>query len=258
RRRARGAIMSATFADVGAERRVGPVVLDVTAFNLDAGFSSSDFLVLSDDEKQRARRFRFERDRRRFVRGRAELRRRLAAELGAEAAEVPFEYGANGKPGVPGAPFTFNLSHSGDLAVLAIAYGDDVQLGVDVEVPRGGDQQLDELVARRYFAPGEIRRLFALSADARYAAFFRCWTRKEALLKALGGGLMLPLHDFEVTLEPAEPARIVAPSEPLARGNWEIADISAISPRSYAAVAAGTPVGAPVTINVNPGGGRQS
>ena len=235
-----------------------PITVDIESFSLDAGFSSSDLVVLSDDEKERANQFVFEQDRRRFVRGRAELRRRLARELEVKPRDVRFHYGPDGKPGVPGAHLAFNLSHSADLAVLAIAHGRDINVGVDVEIPRSGDRQIDELVARHYFAAGEIRRLFALPANDRYAAFLRCWTRKEALLKALGGGLMLPLHDFEVTLESRTPARIVTPSEPLAHGKWEIADISTIDQRSYAAVAAGTPVGVPVTINVNPGGGRQS
>jgi 4'-phosphopantetheinyl transferase len=99
----------------------------------------------------------------------------------------------------------FNLSDSGDLALIGFARGCD--LGVDIEfVKRMADT---EMIASRFFSPEECSDLLGLAEEERTAAFFRCWTRKEAYLKALGDGLAAPLDSFQVTLRPNEEPRLL-------------------------------------------------
>lgn len=134
--------------------------------------------LLSEGEIERAARFQFERDRRRFLAARAGLRRVLAGYLGCDAREIRFEAGAMGKPRTPG--IEFNLSHSHELALVAVA--GTTPVGVDVEYLR---PQSDAVaIARRFFPPAEAA---AVGADP--GAFFRVWTRREAWLKAEGSGL---------------------------------------------------------------------
>ncbi len=238
--------------------RHATVTVAVTAFDIGRPPTPADFELLSPDEQARAGRFRFDRDRSRFVVGRATLRRELGARLDADPSAIAFTYNTEGKPDVAQAGIAFNLSNSDDLGVLAVAAGAAHCIGVDVEMQHSRSAHLDELVARRFFAPGEVERLLSLPGNERSAAFLRCWTRKEALLKALGGGLTLPLHDFEVTLEAEQPARILYPSAPLMQGEWTLADVSSIHPRCQAAVAVRAPKGTPVILNLNPGGGTPS
>lgn len=162
----------------------------------DAGLLSA----LSGDERDRAARFHFERDRRRYERRRCLLRLLLGRFLGMEAAAVRFRYGPQGKPklGESGA-LQFNLSHSDGHALFAFAR---TEVGVDLQRIRMG-MDVDSM-ARAVFAPGEKRSLEALPADQRVVAFFRYWTRKEAYIKARGLGLSLPLDSFEVSLEPEQ------------------------------------------------------
>lgn len=159
---------------------------------------------LADDERRRAERFRLPHVRRRFVVARASLRALLAAYLPGADPPIELAYTALGKPFLarrPAGGLRFNLSHSGELALVALARG--VELGVDVEQVRAlGDQQG---LAERFFAAEEVAALAALPEPQRLAAFFRCWTRKEAVLKALGSGLSFPLDRFAVSVadEPA-------------------------------------------------------
>ncbi len=145
--------------------------------------------VLAPDERERASRFRFERDRDRFVAARGRLRLLLGAYAGRPAATLRFEYGPQGKPALRGPSRTgglrFNLSHSGDVAVYALAIGRDV--GVDVEQLRAVPE-MDEIV-ERWFPDEERLRYAAGAAGDRVRAFFELWTRREALLKARGEGL---------------------------------------------------------------------
>ena len=139
---------------------------------------------LSEDEGARAARFVFARDTRRFVVARSALRALLAGYLDVTAAALAFAYGPHGKPALDGgrAVLGFNLSHSGEVAVVAVGW--DRALGVDVELWR----PLPDLVAlaARSFAPRELAVLDALPETERPEAFFRCWTRKEAFIKATG------------------------------------------------------------------------
>lgn len=139
--------------------------------------------VLDEEERARAGRFRFARDRERFVAAHGILRRLLGGLIGIEARDVVMVAGAHGKPAVVGAcAIGFNLSHSGDVALFAFA---DDEIGVDVEAVRD-DLELEAMAASA-FAPPELAAWRA-APDAR-AAFFATWTRKEAYLKARGVGL---------------------------------------------------------------------
>ena len=164
--------------------------------------------LLSPDECQRAARFCFERDRRRFVVARGVLRTLLGRYAGVAPERLRFAYGPYGKPILAGfwdeRP-RFNLSHSGGLAAIAIAAGADV--GVDVECLRPLPDL--ERMAERYFSRGENAALRTLAPPDRLEAFFRCWTRKEAYLKALGDGLARPLDAFDVSLLPGDEARLL-------------------------------------------------
>jgi 4'-phosphopantetheinyl transferase len=163
---------------------------------------------LSEQETARAERFRFDRHRRAFIIGRAALRALLARYLGLEAAAIQFVYGPQSKPALadPFCSLRFNASNSGSLAAYAFTTG--CEIGVDIEQYR---PLCDfESIADRFFSPGETAELLNLSPNEKTAGFFNCWTRKEAFIKAMGGGLSIPLDSFRVTLEPGVPARMVS------------------------------------------------
>ena len=140
--------------------------------------------LLSQDERERARRFLFERERRRFIACRGWLRLLLGRYLATEGAALRFGYGPKGKPYVDGGPH-FNLSHSGGMALLAFCAAEEV--GVDLEVVRDIDDA--EAIGRRHFARAEIERWMAAPPPERTRVFFVWWTRMEAVGKALGEGL---------------------------------------------------------------------
>lgn len=156
------------------------------------------FALLSADERHRAMQFRFERDRRRFTIARATLRVLLARYVARRANEIAFIYGQYGKPAIAGGEPQFNLSHSGDLAVIAISA--HLPLGVDIEqLSRSIDS--DALIGS--FASSNERAAFAsLPQQGRELAFFHWWTRKEAVLKALGTGHSQPMESFDVSIAP--------------------------------------------------------
>src|SRR5207237_5593023 len=130
------------------------------------------------------------------------LRWILGAYLGREPATLPFRYNDYRKPSLAeGDDVQFNLAHSDGLALLAVARGREV--GLDLERVR--PEVAGEEIAERYYSPAEVAAFRALPPSERERAFFACWTRKEAYLKALGRGLTVPLEGFEVTLAPGEP-----------------------------------------------------
>lgn len=165
--------------------------------------------TLSEDERLRAQRFHFERDRKHFAVGRSILRALLGCYLGREPAEVQFRYGDRGKPYLAGkmseSEFYFNVSHSHGLALYAFARGREI--GVDLEFARPLPDA--ENIAMRFFSPREKEAFRALAPSEKEAAFFKCWTRKEAYVKAVGDGLAFPLHQFDVSLSPGEPAKLL-------------------------------------------------
>lgn len=179
--------------------------------------------VLARDERRRAERFHFARDRRRFSVTRGALRMLLARYLGGDPTDVDFEYGAHGKPRLAGDPsLRFNVSHSHELALLAFTHG--AELGIDVERER----RLEDLeeIAERFFSPRETTALRGLQPAQRPGAFFRCWTRKEAWIKATGDGLAQALHTFDVSLAPGETPRLeVVSGRPGEAERWWMADL---------------------------------
>src|SRR5262249_20325443 len=161
-------------------------------------------------ELARAERFHFRIDRERWVIGRGVVRRMLGFYLGMRPSEVRLCYNSYGKPALtsesdPGG-VKFNVSHSGELLFLAIAKGREV--GVDVERLRPLPDWHE--LAGHYFAAAEVAELDKVPVPARERAFFQCWTRKEAYVKAHGLGMTLPLDRFALSLAPGEPARLVS------------------------------------------------
>jgi 4'-phosphopantetheinyl transferase len=165
---------------------------------------------LSADESARADRFLRPEHRRRFANGRGLVRQVLAGYLETEPGRIRFVYGPQGKPGLPATALRFNLSHSGGRALLAVTRGRE--LGVDIERIR---PEIDCLgIARRVFSEAEQRALRAVPEPLRRRAFFAAWTRKEAYVKARGGGLSIPLRDFDVSLAPGEPPALLRAPDP--------------------------------------------
>lgn len=170
-------------------------------------------LTLSEDERERAARFHFERDRVRFVIARAALRDILGRYLDLPPGNLHFAYGPYGKPllspeFVPdsaGGGVDFNISHSHTLALVAVARGR--ALGVDIERVRA--DAAERQIAERFFSAQEVAALCALPDAQQPRAFFDCWTRKEAYIKARGEGLSFPLEEFDVSLQPDAPAALL-------------------------------------------------
>ena len=165
--------------------------------------------LLAEDEQRRAARFHFRKDRDRFVAARGALRAILGLYTGVAPRRLRFSYEKHGKPGLTpetgGRFLRFNLTHSHDLALCAVTLGRSV--GVDLELVREEFAGME--IAERFFARREVAALRALAPGARATAFFDCWTRKEAYIKARGEGLSHPLHSFAVSLAPGEPAALL-------------------------------------------------
>ena len=182
--------------------------------------------LLSPDELDRAARFHFETDRRRFMIARGVLRGILSRYLGLEPCQLRFCYSHYGKPALapacgPG-QLRFNLSHAHELALYAITC--DREVGIDVEYLRTNFAY--EEVAARFFSARENATLRTLPPHLRYQAFFTCWTRKEAYIKAHGEGLSLPLEQFDVSLTPGAPAALLATRHnPLEASRWSLQDL---------------------------------
>jgi len=177
------------------------------------------------EERDRADRFRVEASRRRFVLARTLLRRELAVIVGVEPGALDFGVGDRGKPHltnpVPGEPLLFNLSHSGEIVVLAIA---GVDVGADVESLRPVPKA--EKLAHRFFSPAERMTVLSFDDESRDRAFLRIWTQKEAYLKATGLGVGMPLREVEAEPDPNAPPRLIAVGgdrEEAAR--WQLHDV---------------------------------
>jgi len=158
--------------------------------------------VLSPDELARAQRFRSEQDHKYFVRCRTALRYILSQYLGMPAREICLDYQINGKPELAAEQnpkqLRFNVAHSAELALIAVGFRQ--RLGVDIERVRA-DIDIAAL-AQQCFSARERAGLLSLHADLRFQAFFACWTRKEAFIKATGEGFSFPLPDFTVAIDP--------------------------------------------------------
>ena len=178
---------------------------------------------LSPDEQERANRFHFDKDRQHFIAGRGMLRHILSRYLHTPPEQLRFAYNQYHKPSLA-APFAahklyFNLSHSGELALYALAQ--QPEIGIDIERLRRNFAY--EEVAERFFAPAETAVLRQMPADLKAQTFFNCWTRKEAYIKGHGMGLSLPLDSFIVTLQPGQPARLLTTrDDPAEAAHWTL------------------------------------
>ena len=190
-------------------------------------------LLLAEDELARAARFHFDKDRNHYTVTRGLLRKLLAAYLSLPAEDLRFSYAEKGKPALEESQrslLNFNLAHSYGMAVYAFARNREV--GVDLEFIR--EDLADEKIAERFFSPSEIDALGKLPAELRNHAFFDCWTRKEAYIKARGEGLSMPLNEFDVSLRPGEAAALLRNhKDPAEVTRWSMQSIAA--PAGYVA-----------------------
>lgn len=193
--------------------------------------------TLEPHEVNRGGRFRFERLQRHFVASRGFLRYVLARYLSAKPDELRFSFNDYGKPSLAGEEsLRFNLSHSHEVALVAVTR--DAAVGVDVEHIRA-DFASDE-IAKRFFSRLEVETFSALPDDERVAAFFRCWARKEAYIKAIGKGLSQSLDRFDVSLAPDEPAALLRADEDDSL-RWTMSDIDVGSDYASALAVEGVP-----------------
>jgi 4'-phosphopantetheinyl transferase len=196
---------------------VEPREVSVWRIRLDPGDREAQMRgVLSADESERLSRLDRTGVGRRWLVSRAALREILATELGIDAVEVALKLGEHGRPGLDptahAGDLDFNLSHSGELALIALA--ESLRIGIDVEKPRGRDPLR---VAGRYFSPAEVDAIRA--ADDRPDEFLRYWTAKEALAKGLGLGLQAPWGELEIS---AGPDGALAP---MGKPEWRLIEI---------------------------------
>lgn len=182
---------------------------EVHIWKIDLSLASvTDVRALSREEHDRAAQFHFDRDRQRFKAARAALRIVLGRYLKLPPASLIFAQTEYGKPFLVNSEATgllFNLTHSGDVALMGVAR--EREVGIDVEFMRA-DFATSE-VAENFFSVAEIYTISGLDPDMRTAAFFNCWTRKEAYVKARGEGLSMPLDLFDVSLAPGVPAAML-------------------------------------------------
>ena len=197
------------------------------ALNVHASRVQSLRRTLSADERARAERFHFEKDREHFIVARGLLRSILGRYLNVDPSQLRFSYSPYGKPSLAresgGADLCFNLSHAGGLALYAVTRGRDI--GIDVESI--ATDSANELVAERFFSIQEVAALRALPENMQSLAFFNCWTRKEAYIKARGEGLSLPLDQFDVSLAPGGPVALLnTAGNPQEASRWSLRELT--------------------------------
>jgi 4'-phosphopantetheinyl transferase len=214
------------------EVRVWLVELDhgVGPEEVDRAEPGPELVTLSDDERARAARFVRVRDRRRFARCRAALRQILGDILGSPPAALAFRAVAKGKPELdlpvaggdrPGAgvALQFNVSHSSDLALIAVSWG--LELGVDIEHLRQITEA--ERIVASFFTPAELTEFATVAPEAKAMAFLRGWTRKEAILKGLGIGITGLAAEYETGFGTTELAPSFTPAKPRSQVNeWQL------------------------------------
>ncbi len=177
---------------------------------------------LCPSERERAERFHFQADHDRYVAARALLRLQLGDFLGRDPRSLLFQCTSHGKPFIEKSGIEFNVSHSGDWVLFAFTRLDEI--GVDIEHIRPISNMRD--LAKQNFAASEFACWEASPEEDRTEAFYRCWTRKESFIKAIGEGLSCPLDSFEVAFGVDQPARLTSVNgdEALA-AQWWMADL---------------------------------
>ena len=197
--------------------------LDLTIVNVQKLYQT-----LSMDERIRAKRFRFDLDRKRYIVRRGLVRTILGTYIGVEPDRVQFCYGKHGKPVLTntfgGESIHFNVSHSAGLALFAFTRG--CEIGVDVECIRD-IPEMDQ-IAERFFSKRENAVFLTLPESKKKEAFFCCWTRKEAFIKAIGDGLSRPLEEFDVSLAPGETDKLLSIKKNLGQASlWSVQGLKA-------------------------------
>lgn len=188
--------------------------------------------TLSPEERERSVRYRFVRDQQRFIVARGLLRSILGSYLGTLPDQIRLSYNPHGKPelepvegsrvaGTREEHIQFNVTHTEDVALYAVARGRRV--GIDVERIRPGFA--DDRLSETFFAPREAAALRSLPPNEQQKAFFACWTRKEAYVKARGEGLVMPLDAFEVSLLPGDPPTLLTPDDPAEAARWSLCEL---------------------------------
>lgn len=199
--------------------------------------------LLSQDEYQRAERFHRPTDRQRFIAGRGILRKILSQYLALAPDELRFVYNKYGKPFISDDQnldaLNFNLSHSDDMALYAVAHGRLV--GVDIEHMREDFATLE--IAERFFSKEEFEALKAAPGDQRTRAFFNCWSRKESYIKAIGMGVSYPLEGFTVTLASNDaPASLKVYADATEAARWSMYDLDVAEGYATALIVENPPV----------------
>jgi len=196
-------MQSSNFSMGKNETEVVTARIDISNENL-ASFEKT----LSLSELERANKFKFDRDKQKYIFVHGLLRELIGIRLGMPPDRIKFFYGNSGKPylhpGPTNSKLHFNLSHSRDY--VSFAFSKYAEVGIDIEAL---DEKNDaDAVASHVFSPKELEMYSALSSASKLQGFFNCWTRKEAFVKALGAGLDYALDSFDVSLIPNEPAKI--------------------------------------------------
>ena len=194
------------FSLVGGEVHVWNVELDSQLGNL---VRYQQFL--SDDEVERASRFKFERDKVHYCISRGVLRVLCGKYLDISPLNVNYRYSRHGKPFIRESGLEFNVSHSNGIASIGLTV--NYPIGVDVEFIKPAEAMPDSelrLIAGRFFSKPEFEKLVALPVSSLRRAFFECWTRKEAFIKAEGSGLSFPLDQFEVSFGDVGSAQLLS------------------------------------------------
>jgi len=201
---------------------VGPLQADIWRIALDLSPATVKRLEssLSVDERERAARFRVPGGRERYIVAHGCMRQILARYLNSDPKQLCFSTNEYGKPALEDNKLEFNLSHSGDFALVAVTRG--AKIGVDVERIRPDVEFIK--IASRFFSPREVNELMALPPQSHQTAFFNCWSRKEAYIKAQGFGLSLPLDSFDVSLDGPAILRATRP-DPTEAARWTLLDL---------------------------------
>jgi 4'-phosphopantetheinyl transferase len=207
-----------------------PAHLDLNSKDVHVWWASLDppwkslpelIMLLSDDEKARAKRFHFEHHRLRYVAGRACLRQLLGSYLGLHPAQVEFDYSQLGKPMLKntfeGQVLQFNLSNSEDRVLIAFSW--ERLIGIDLEYIHPVPDK--DNIARQFFCESECALLLSLSGEEKSKTFFELWTCKESLLKAMGTGLTTPINEVEVALNNGNARLVSIATDPCPAADWQ-------------------------------------
>jgi 4'-phosphopantetheinyl transferase len=216
--------MQSVWETVTAIPNLDTEMVQVVSAPLDRADSEAFTAILSKDERARAARFRFPQDGSRFTVGRATLRILLGQHLDCAPQSLSFSYGAHGKPRLSNSELQrqaphFNVSHSAGLALYAFSY--TAPVGVDLERMCAIEDQ--DRIAARFFSRAESTALQEIAGPERLRAFYKCWTAKEAFIKAVGDGMTFPLHRFEVEVRLDAPGRLISiDGDPKPASDWTI------------------------------------